>query len=64
MKISLNIDDAVLAKAERLTGRKGNAALVRLGLETLITHECSKRLVELSETEKLLGPIPRRRKFA
>ena len=61
MRTTLNIDDKILKKASRLTGVKEKTALVRLGLETLIAAESSKRLARLVGTEKELEPIPRRR---
>ena len=61
MRTTLNIDDATLAKATSLTGIKEKTALVRLGLETLIAFEKSKRLAKLGGTEKDLRLIPRRR---
>jgi len=44
-----------------LTGVKEKTALVRIGLETLIALENSKRLARLGGTEKSLRSIPRRR---
>lgn len=61
MRTTLNIDDAILEKASRLTGIKQKTALVRLGLEALIARESSKRLANLGGSEKDLRPIPRRR---
>ena len=61
MKTTLNIDDELLQKASKLTGIKEKTALVRLGLQTLIERESSKRLAKLGGTEKNLKPIPRRR---
>ncbi len=61
MRTTLNIDDEILAEASRLTGIKEKTALVRLGLESLIARESSKRLARLGGTEKDLRPIPRRR---
>lgn len=61
MRTTLNIDDAILKKASSLTGVKEKTALVRLGLESLIARESSKRLAGLAGTEKGLRPIPRRR---
>ena len=63
MRTTLNIDDIVLAKAMELTGVKEKTALVRIGLETLIALENSKRLARLGGTEKSLHSIPRRREF-
>ena len=57
----MNIDDKLLAKASRLTGVSEKTALVRLGLETVIARESSKKLAVLGGTEKRLGLILRRR---
>ncbi len=61
MRTTLNIDDQLLEKASRLTGVKEKTALVRLGLEALISRESSRRLAKLGGTENHLRPIPRRR---
>ncbi len=61
MRTTLNIDDQILEKASLLTGIKEKTALVRLGLESLIARESSKRLARLGGTEKELRNIPRRR---
>ncbi len=61
MRTTLNIEDALIIKASRLTGIKEKTALVRLGLEALIARESSKRLAKLGGTEKKLQMIPRRR---
>ena len=61
MRTTLNIDEAMLKRAAKLTGITEKTALVRLGLEALIARESSKRLAKLGGTEKSLGGIPRRR---
>ncbi len=61
MRTTINIDDQILAKASLLTGIKEKTSLVRLGLESLIARESSKRLARLGGTEKELSNIPRRR---
>jgi len=61
MRTTLNIDDELMEKASELTGIKEKTSLVRLGLESLIARESSKRLADLGGTEKALRPIPRRR---
>ena len=61
MRTTINIDDQLLKKASRLTGIKEKTSLVRLGLESLIALESSKRLARLGGTEKNLDPVPRRR---
>ena len=44
----LNLDDDLVRRACELTGRTEKAALVRLGLEALITQESSRRLAALA----------------
>jgi Arc/MetJ family transcription regulator len=44
----LNIDDVLLAKAQRLTGLSAKAELVREGLQALIEPESVRRLGESS----------------
>jgi len=61
MRTTINIDDAKLEEASRLTGVKEKTALVRMGLEALIARESGKRLAKLGGTEKGLRTIPRRR---
>jgi len=61
MRTTINIDDAILARASKLAGIKEKTALVRRGLEALIALESSRRLAKLGGTEKALRPIPRRR---
>lgn len=61
MRTTLNIDDALLAEAARLTGVSEKTTLVRRGLEALIARESARRLAELGGTETALRAIPRRR---
>jgi Arc/MetJ family transcription regulator len=63
MRTTLNIDDQLLREAGKLTGVSEKTALVRLGLQALISRESARRLAELGGTEKSLGSIPRRRPF-
>ncbi len=60
MRTTLNIDDSLIEKASKLTGIMEKTALVRKGLETLISLESSRRLAELGGTEKKTD-MPRRR---
>jgi Arc/MetJ family transcription regulator len=60
MRTTLNIEDALLARAAELTGIKEKTSLVRLGLEALIARESARRLAALAGTEKNLEMIPRR----
>ena len=61
MKTTLNIDDDLLAEAERLTKISEKTALVRAGLEALIAREQARRLARLGGSEPALRSIPRRR---
>lgn len=61
MRTTLNIDDQLLAEAQRICGVTEKAALVREGLKALIERESARRLARLGGTEPQLKPIPRRR---
>lgn len=61
MRTTLIIDDAAYKKAAELTGIKEKTSLVRMGLETLIARESSKRLSRLGGSEGHLKYIKRRR---
>jgi len=47
MRTTLNIDDALLEKATRLTGVTEKTSLLKLGLQALIARESAKRLSQL-----------------
>lgn len=57
----MNIDDAILDEAARLTGVKEKTALVRMGLEALIARCSAQRLAALGGTEPQARDTPRRR---
>jgi len=61
MRTTLNIEDALLERASKLTGINEKTALVRKGLETLISLESSKRLAVLGGSEKKIRLPSRRR---
>lgn len=61
MRTTLNIEDALIDSATKLTGIKEKTTLVKLGLEALIARESSKRLAKLGGTERKLKMIPRRK---
>ena len=60
MRTTLNIDDQLLAEAQRITGVSEKVALVREGLRALIERESARRLARLGGSEPQLQPIPRR----
>ncbi len=61
MKTTLNIDDELLAEAQRLTRIEEKTALVHAGLSALIARESARRLVALGGSQPSLPAIPRRR---
>lgn len=61
MRTTLNLDDDLLAEAQRLTGLSGKAELVREGLRALIERESARRLARLGGSEPQLKAVPRRR---
>lgn len=61
MRTTVNLDDALLAEAERITGVRERTALIREGLKALIERESARRLARLGGSESGLKPAPRRR---
>jgi Arc/MetJ family transcription regulator len=61
MRTTINIDDATLQKAAKLTGVREKTTLVRMGLEALVARASAVRLAALGGTEKKLRAVPRRR---
>ena len=61
MRTTLNLDDALIEKARRLTGIEERTALLHEGLRALISRESARRLAKLGGSEPALVAIPRRR---
>ena len=61
MRTTLNLDDALMAEALRLTGLDEKTAVVHEGLRALIAREKARRLARLGGSEPQLGVPPRRR---
>ena len=61
MRTTLNIDHDLLEEARRLTQIEGKTALVRAGLEALISLESARRLALLGGTQPQMRRVPRRR---
>jgi Arc/MetJ family transcription regulator len=61
MRTTLNIDDQLLAEAQRVCGLTEKSALVREGLRALIERESARRLARLGGSEPQLRTAPRRR---
>ena len=64
MRITLALDDDLLATAERYTGLKEKSALVREALRALIERESARRLAGLGGSEADLKPVARRKTSA
>lgn len=60
MRTTLNIDDRLLAEAQRITGVAEKSILIREGLKALIERESARRLALLGGSESQLQPVPRR----
>ena len=61
MRTTIDLDDELLAEAQRVTGTKGRTALIHEGLQALIERESARRLARLGGSEPHLQPVPRRR---
>ena len=61
MRTTLNIDDQLMAEAQRITGLTEKTAVVREGLMALIERESARRLALLGGSEPQLKPVRRRR---
>jgi Arc/MetJ family transcription regulator len=62
MRTTVTIDDALLAKAAKLTGTMSTSTMVREGLKALIERESARRLARLGGTQAMLEAAPRRPK--
>jgi Arc/MetJ family transcription regulator len=61
MRTTLNLDDALLDEARKLSGLEERTALIHEGLRALIARESARRLARLGGSEPRLRSIPRRR---
>lgn len=60
MRVTVTIDDELLAESRRVTGLNAPSALVRAGLIALIERESARRLARLGGSEPHLQPTRRR----
>jgi Arc/MetJ family transcription regulator len=51
MRTTLLLDDDLVAEAQRVSGIKGKSAVVRAGLEALISIESARRLAALGGSD-------------
>ena len=61
MRITVVIDDELLAEARELSGLREKTAVLHAELRALIARERARRLAALGGTERGLKPIRRRR---
>jgi Arc/MetJ family transcription regulator len=61
MRTTINLDEALLEEAQRITGLTERTALIREGLKALIERESARRLARLGGSEPQVKPVPRRR---
>jgi Arc/MetJ family transcription regulator len=61
MRTTVNLDEHLLAAAQRATGVTERSALIHEGLKALIERESARRLARLGGTQPDLAPVPRRR---
>ena len=61
VRTTLNLDDALLEEARKLSGVQERTALIHEGLRALISRESAHRLALLGGSEPQLKAVPRRR---
>jgi Arc/MetJ family transcription regulator len=61
MRVTIDIDESLLAKAIKLAGPIDRTAMVRESLKAFIERESARRLARLGGTEPHLTSTPRRR---
>lgn len=61
MRTTINLDDALVREAQRLTGMTERTAVIHEGLRALIERESARRLARLGGSEPALARPPRRR---
>lgn len=61
MRTTINLDDELLAQAQRISGLTERTQLLREALLALVQRESARRLARLGGTQAQLQPIPRRR---
>jgi Arc/MetJ family transcription regulator len=61
MRTTLILDDALLAKAQKLTKISEKTAVIHYALREVVARESARRLAALGGSEPQLRAIPRRR---
>ncbi|HXH92019.1 MAG TPA: type II toxin-antitoxin system VapB family antitoxin [Thermoanaerobaculia bacterium] len=63
MRTTINLDEQLIADAQRMTGIQERTALIHEGLRALITRESSRRLARLGGSDPG-AKAPRRRRVS
>ena len=61
MRTSVNLDEALLARAQELAGQTDRGQLLHVALRALIQREAARRLSRLAGALPEAADIPRRR---
>jgi Arc/MetJ family transcription regulator len=61
VRTTINLDDELLAEAQRITGLEERTALLREALRALIERESARRLARLGGSEPHVRQVARRR---
>ena len=61
MRTTVNLDDELLEKAERITSLTSNSEVVNAALKALVQRDAARRLARMGGTMPDLQNIPRRR---
>ena len=61
MRTNLDLDDELLAQAQRITGLTDSTLLLREALLALVQREGARRLARLGGTQGRMRPVKRRR---
>jgi len=64
MRTTVNLDDALLARAQQLSGVQERNSLLREALNALIQRESARRLARLGGSEPQIEEVARRREAA
>lgn len=64
MRTTLNIDDALMRDAMRVTGLRQKTAVVHAGLKALVAQDAARRLIALGGTMPSAAAAPRRRPWS
>lgn len=63
MRTTINLDEELVERAQRVTGTQERTALIHEGLRALIARESAKRLARLGGTDRR-AKAPSRRRLA